>query len=120
MVEHAFGTLFTPTDIPNSCAIFTCLMNFVLDVDECSTNSHSCDVNAVCSDTHGSYSCACKAGYSGDGRTCSGTLFCFVAFFCFCFFSLVFFILLLCLFCFVLLSPKARAFSSFQLNNHHN
>ena len=25
------------------------------DIDECSTNSHSCDVNAVCSNTMGSY-----------------------------------------------------------------
>jgi len=47
--------------------------NSVVDNDECSTDSHSCDVNAVCSNTHGSYTCTCKAGYSGDGRTCSGT-----------------------------------------------
>ena len=47
--------------------------DFVLDVDECSSNSHSCDVNAVCSNVQGSHSCACKAGYSGDGKTCSGT-----------------------------------------------
>ena len=44
---------------------------FVLDIDECSTYSHICDVNAVCSNTVGSYPCACK-GYSGNGRTCSG------------------------------------------------
>lgn len=40
------------------------------DTDECSSNSHSCDINAVCANTPGSYSCACAAGYSGDGRTC--------------------------------------------------
>ena len=45
-----------------------------LDVDECSANSHSCDINAVCSNTLGSYACACKAGYSGDGKTCTGEL----------------------------------------------
>ena len=43
------------------------------DVDECSTNDHSCGVNAVCTNTVGSYACACKAGYTGDGRTCNGT-----------------------------------------------
>ncbi|CAH3023193.1 unnamed protein product, partial [Porites evermanni] len=42
------------------------------DIDECSINSHSCDVNAVCSNTVGLYVCACKAGYSGDGNTCTG------------------------------------------------
>ena len=44
------------------------------DIDECSTNSHSCDANAVCNNTVGSYVCACKAGYTGDGRTCTGKL----------------------------------------------
>ena len=48
------------------------------DVDECSTNDHSCrDANAVCTNTVGSYACACKAGYTGDGRTCNGTFVCF-------------------------------------------
>ena len=47
------------------------------DADECSNNDHSCDVNAVCSNTVGSYACACKAGYTGDGGTCNGTFDCF-------------------------------------------
>ena len=51
------------------------------DIDECSTNSHSCDVNAVCSNTMGSYVCACKAGYTGDERTCNGAIFRFVLFY---------------------------------------
>ena len=44
------------------------------DIDECSANTHSCDVNAMCSNTLGSYACACKVGYSGDGRKCTGKL----------------------------------------------
>ena len=36
------------------------------DIDECSTKSYSCDVNAVCSNTVGSYACPCTAGYTGD------------------------------------------------------
>ena len=45
-----------------------------VDIDECSTNSHSCDVNAVCNNTDGSYICACNSGYSGDGNTCTGKI----------------------------------------------
>ena len=48
---------------------------FSLDIDECSTNSHRCDVNAVCSNNVGSYACACKAGFTGDGNTCTGESF---------------------------------------------
>ena len=44
------------------------------DIDECSANSHSCDIKAVCSNTVGSYACACKAGFTGDGKTCTGKL----------------------------------------------
>ena len=46
----------------------------VLDLDECTTNSHTCDVNAICQNTVGSHTCSCKAGYTGDGKTCNGKL----------------------------------------------
>lgn len=45
----------------------------VLVIDECITNYHSCHFNAICQDTVGSYVCSCKAGYTGDGRSCFGT-----------------------------------------------
>ena len=41
-----------------------------LDIDECSNKTHTCDVNAVCSNTQGSHNCTCKPGYSGDGKKC--------------------------------------------------
>ena len=43
-----------------------------LDVNECDAGSHSCHTHATCTNTEGSYTCACNNGYSGDGTTCSG------------------------------------------------
>ena len=45
-----------------------------VDIDECNNGSHVCDVNANCTNTNGSHYCSCKEGYTGDGRSCSGTL----------------------------------------------
>ena len=42
------------------------------DVDECKEGTHDCDVNAECTNTPSSYTCSCKDGYSGDGKTCTG------------------------------------------------
>jgi hypothetical protein len=42
-----------------------------VDIDECATNNGGCDVNAACTDLDGSRTCACKAGYSGNGTTCA-------------------------------------------------
>ena len=54
----------------------TLTVNVILvsDVDECTTDTHNCDVNAVCTDTDGSFTCACNSGYSGDGTTCTSKL----------------------------------------------
>ena len=35
-------------------------------------NSTVCDVNGVCAFSNGEAFCSCKAGFSGDGRTCAG------------------------------------------------
>ena len=43
-------------------------------VDECAQQS-SCDPNATCTNTSGSYTCVCNEGYTGDGMTCTGKYF---------------------------------------------
>ena len=52
-----------------------------LDIDECDQGglssdhqnlAHSCHDDAQCSNTNGSYYCACLEGYSGSGRNCGG------------------------------------------------
>ena len=44
----------------------------ITDMDECSLSLHSCDLNADCTNTLGSFSCACRAGYEGNGQSCQG------------------------------------------------
>ena len=44
------------------------------DVDECLLKLDKCHPEAVCTNTHGSYSCQCKRGFIGDGKiTCTKT-----------------------------------------------
>jgi len=45
---------------------------FYLDIDECSINNGECHDQAICANTPGSFSCACKPGYSGNGLNCTG------------------------------------------------
>ena len=49
------------------------LFILILDIDECSTEPSPCDQNADCTNSDGSYSCACKQGFTGNGTTCEGT-----------------------------------------------
>ncbi|XP_073250982.1 uncharacterized protein [Porites lutea] len=66
---HTLGARhsYTWNDVPcDNCYNYTCFT----DLDECTTNSHICDVNAVCQNTAGSHTCSCKAGYTGNGKTC--------------------------------------------------
>lgn len=40
------------------------------DVDECALDEDNCALQATCTNTVGSYTCACNAGFGGDGETC--------------------------------------------------
>ena len=44
-------------------------LSYISDIDECSSNSNVCHVQASCTNTIGSFKCACDYGYAGDGRT---------------------------------------------------
>ena len=47
---------------------------FYSDIDECAVGGTAdCDAtNGACTNTVGSFTCACNPGYSGDGKTCEG------------------------------------------------
>jgi len=40
------------------------------DVNECALGTSTCDTNAICTNTPGSFTCTCKPGYAGDGINC--------------------------------------------------
>jgi hypothetical protein len=51
------------------------LSSLITDIDECAEPGLSdCDAMAECNNTEGSYICACKKGYIGDGRLCKGKI----------------------------------------------
>lgn len=52
-----------------------CMLNMTLtaDIDECNLGTHDCAVDAMCTDSNGSYTCTCNTGYAGDGKTCTST-----------------------------------------------
>jgi hypothetical protein len=48
-----------------------------VNIDECIEVAEACDPNATCTDTPGSYTCACNDGYVGDGFECRPERFAF-------------------------------------------
>ena len=49
------------------------LFVFASDINECTALPSACHVNAQCNNTIGSYRCTCNPGYTGNGKTCTGT-----------------------------------------------
>ena len=50
------------------------------DIDECAANTDDCHANAVCTNTTGSFTCACLGGAAyGDGRICTYFTSCLTA-----------------------------------------
>ncbi|KAL9974366.1 hypothetical protein ACROYT_G011390 [Oculina patagonica] len=58
-----------PTGTGTAVLVY-CDMNLE-DIDECITGNHDCDVNANCTNTVGGHNCTCKAGFYGNGSSCS-------------------------------------------------
>ena len=47
------------------------ILYFSSDIKECD-GENSCHEKADCTETPGSFKCACKFGFSGDGKSCLG------------------------------------------------
>lgn len=60
------------------CSCLGCLAGMVvlfgfwtlIDKDECSSETHTCDPNADCTNLDGTYDCNCRDGYKGNGWNC--------------------------------------------------
>ena len=46
-------------------------MSMCSNINECALGTHNCHPNAACTDMPGSFTCACKPGYSGSGKACT-------------------------------------------------
>ena len=42
------------------------------DKNECGDSTHNCHADATCTNTAGSFTCACNEGFQGDGTNCTG------------------------------------------------
>ena len=64
---------------------FKLIFNFFcsIDIDECAPNIDNCDIDAraTCTNTPGAFTCACNAGYSGNGITCVGSYLIHISFY---------------------------------------
>lgn len=49
---------------------YECKSNVCADINECAVQNGGCSQYANCLNTPGSFSCACKPDYTGDGYTC--------------------------------------------------
>ena len=72
VVHEALNNCVLPCVIQSKVELF-CIasLRFVTDVNECD-GANSCDSNADCTNTQGSYSCMCRTGYQGNGMSCGG------------------------------------------------
>ena len=64
------GTTIATTTVSVSTTYEPSMAVVCLDIDECATETHTCNAHAVCTNTDGSFACECNNGYSGEGQEC--------------------------------------------------
>ena len=69
-MENAIMKIFGPYQSVKSIVSKRFCNLFITDINECLANP--CSVHADCTNTIGSFSCACRTGFTGNGFFCSG------------------------------------------------
>ena len=61
--------------LTNQCILFTyaCIYFLYKDIDECALQTHDCSPSGECTNLDGSFNCECQPGFTGDGKTCTGS-----------------------------------------------
>ena len=54
----------------------TLLCECVIDINECTEQTHNCSVNGLCTNMIGTYRCECHQSCRGNGFECSGKVSC--------------------------------------------
>ena len=70
VIAYSFNKTNNNAKLPD--LYFKHSLPYMSDIDECTKLLHSCNLNAVCNNTNGSYECTCRNGYTGDGHSCAG------------------------------------------------
>lgn len=67
-ILHCFSLCLRITfSFPRLTVFLSLCVILLVGINPCSSGSHNCDPNAVCSLTRTEFTCRCKAGYSGFG-----------------------------------------------------
>ena len=53
-----------------ACPSGEVVLDDACDVDECVAGTYTCDADATCINTSGSWACECNVGFTGDGTSC--------------------------------------------------
>ena len=69
-IMHMYLCLRNSLNVVRHALVF----NVTTDDDECTMGTDNCHANAECTNTPGSFTCACVEGYNGDGVNCQGML----------------------------------------------